>query len=61
MFSEDWVVFLQRKLVGGVHRVFLGVILTNARFFGDEADEFAFGVVLLCHNCPLFYHILGEM
>ena len=58
VFAEDRVVFLERKFIRGVHRVFLGIILTNAGFFGDEADEFALGVILLCHDCPLFYHIL---
>lgn len=33
-----------------IHRVFLGVVCTNTRFLRNEANEFAFSIILLCHN-----------
>ena len=54
MFAKNWVVFSQAEFIRGVHGVFLGVVSTNARFLRDEANEFAFGIILFCHNCSLF-------
>ena len=49
MFLENWVVLAKRKLVGAVHRILFGVILTNAGFLRNEADEFALSIALFCH------------
>ena len=54
MFAQDGVVFFKAELVWGVHRVFLGVILTNARFLRDQTNEFALSIILLCHNILYF-------
>ena len=54
VLSENWIVFLKRKLVRGVHSIFLGIILTNPRLFRDEANEFALSIILLCHIAKYF-------
>ena len=61
VLAENRVVFFQTEFVGGVHRVFLGVVLTNTGLFRDEADEFALSIILFSHNYDLFYHILREL
>ena len=54
VLAQDGVVFFKTELVWGVHRVFLGVILTNARFLRDQTNEFALSIILLCHNILYF-------
>ncbi len=54
MLSQDWVIFAEAQLVWSIHRVFLGVILTNARFLRNQTDEFALSIILLCHNTLYF-------
>ena len=57
VLAEDGVVFAKRKLVRSIHGVFLGVVLTNAGFFGNETDELALGVTFLCHNVAIVAQI----
>ena len=57
---ENWIVFAKAEFIWGVHRILLGVVLTNVRLFRDEANKFALSIILFCHNYRLFYHILSE-
>lgn len=54
VLSQNWVVLSEAQFVWGVHRIFLGVILTNARFLRNQTNEFALSVILLCHNILYF-------
>ncbi len=54
VLSQDWIVFSKAQLVWSVHRILLGVILTNARFLRNQTNEFALSVILLCHNILYF-------
>ena len=58
VFAENGVVFLEAEFVRSVHGVFLRVICTNARFLGNETNEFALGVILFCHINPILAQIM---
>ncbi len=50
MLAQNWIVFLERKLIWGVHGILLGVILANTGFLRNQTDEFALSIIFLCHN-----------
>lgn len=56
VLADSGVVFFERELVWSVHGIFLCVIKTDTRFFADEADELALGVILFCHNAKSISH-----
>ena len=50
VLTKNGVVFAKRELVGGIHGILLGVILTNTGALRNKTDEFALSVAFLCHN-----------
>lgn len=54
MLSEDWIILSQAELIWSIHRILLGVILTNTGFLGNQTNEFALSIILLCHNILYF-------
>lgn len=49
VFAQLRRILPQRKLLGGIHRVFTGVINALTGLFTDEPDQFAL-LILFCHN-----------
>lgn len=49
VLAKNWIVLAKGKLVWGVHRILLGVVLTNARFLRNETNELALSIIFLCH------------
>ncbi len=54
VLAQNRIVFAEAKLVWSVHSILLCVILTNTRFFRNQANELAFSIILLCHNILYF-------
>lgn len=54
VFAKNRIVFPEAELVWGVHRIFLGVILTNPGFLRNQTDELALSIIFLCHNILYF-------
>lgn len=54
MLAKNRIVFPEAELVWGVHRIFLGVILTNTGLLRNQTDELALSVIFLCHNILYF-------
>ena len=49
VLTKDWIVLAKSKLVWSIHRILLGVILTDARFLRDETNKLALSIIFLCH------------
>lgn len=54
VLAKNRIVFPEAELVRGIHRIFLGIILTNPGFLRDQTDELAFSIIFLCHNILYF-------
>lgn len=54
VLAKNRIVFPEAELVWGVHRIFLGVILTNTGLLRNQTDELALSIIFLCHNILYF-------
>ena len=49
MLAKNWIVLAKGKLVWSIHRILLGVILTDTRFLRNETNKLALSIIFLCH------------
>ena len=49
VLTKDWIVLAKSKLVWSIHRILLGVILTDTRFLRNETNKLALSIIFLCH------------
>ena len=48
VLTKDWIVLAKGKLVWSIHRILLGVILTDTRFLRNETNKLALSIIFLC-------------
>ncbi len=50
VFSKYWIVLTETKFVGGVLRVFAGIVSSVSAFFGNHSNQYS--LTFFCHNHP---------
>ena len=59
VLAQDWIVLAKAELVWRIHRVLLGVVKTNAGFFGNQTNKLALSITFLCHIRAILSHLLA--
>ena len=57
VLAQDWIVLAKAELVWRIHRVLLGVVETNAGFFGNQTNKLALSIIFLCHIGVILSHL----
>lgn len=58
VFAQNWVILAKAELVWRVHGVLLGIVKANTRFFRNQTNKLALGIILFCHIGDILAHLM---